>query len=182
MLCDDVGEHWFVNFQNFAFALRDDRGAAFFAGEQRHFAEAIAWAQHGHLRQRAVVVHENFRLAPDENEHRSAVMSLLDYFFAATEALKMRAWQHHVEMRVVETVEHRQLADRSTGRRKKVRLGRRRAPFDLQRANWKWNFDSLPVKFIPDVRADRVGNLVEVRVVVHPELQLVFDGVVAEIF
>lgn len=79
------GEDGFADLHHLAVGVGKDGGAAAFAGEERHFAEAIAAAQAGDVRGRTVAFDDHVGFAGDEDEHRIAVVALLDDFFIAAE-------------------------------------------------------------------------------------------------
>ena len=59
------GHDFLADLQDFAIAVRPNRGRARFTGQQRHFAETIALAHHRRARiPRAILAHRNMHAVP----------------------------------------------------------------------------------------------------------------------
>ena len=176
------GEDGLADFHDFAIRVRQNGGAAALAGQQGHFAKTIAAAQTGDVRGRAVAFDDDIRFAGDEDEHGIAIVALLDDFFVAAKVDDAAARKQGIELVVRKRFEQRLLAEHEAGGGLDFLLLAAGGALQLDSADGEGDFDAVPVEAVPDIGADGVADFIVQIVIVHPELDVVFHGVIAEVF
>ena len=89
-LANDFAHDWFADFQNVAVGGSADGGGAAFAGQERHFAEAIAGMQCANANGGSIFCDRNIGAAAQKQKHRIALGAFHDEAFASAEMIESR--------------------------------------------------------------------------------------------
>ena len=177
---EDFREHFLADLPHLAIGGGDHRRAPGVAGEQGHFTAIIAGAQRGHEGITATGLHEDVRFAAEQDEHRSAGGALDDDFLPPAKAQVLGVAEQFFQLRFIEQLQERLLAHAGPGDGHRI-LARGRRALDLHRADGIGNANAVPLRRVPDIRANPVHDVVEDRFVFEPEFDFVDHRRVGEI-